>query len=122
MTERDFDRDLAERFKTLRSEDESEAPPFADAWRAAKRSSSSVAPGASRRAGAWVALAGAVAAGVAAVVLLLPKAERPASIEDSIAKAEEISSWSAPTDPFLDLASLQTSPGAASRDASRSTR
>jgi hypothetical protein len=122
MNERDFDRDLAARFKALRSSDLSEAPPFADSLRAARLSSSSGGRAASHRAAVWIALAGAVAAGVAVVGLLLPKADRPRPVEDSIAKAAEISSWSAPTDPFLDLASLETSPGAGSPGASRSTR
>ena len=122
MNERDFDRDLAARFEALRSGDLDETPPFEASMRAARRSLSSGARRATHRAAAWVALAGAVAAGVAAVGLLLPRAQRPSAVEDSIAKAEEISSWSAPTDPFLDLASLEASPGAALRGASRSTR
>ena len=122
MTEHELDRELLARFRALRSLDHAEAPPLEDSWRAAERASASEASGASRRAAGWAALAGAVAVAVAAVVLFLPRTTDAPSIEDSIAKAKEISSWSAPTDPFLDLASLETSSGAVPRGASRSTR
>jgi len=122
MTDRDLDRDLMSRFDALRSADLTDAPAFEETWRRAQSAVKLETRRPTERAAAVVALAAGLAASVAAVGLLVPRTERARSIEESIAKAEEISSWSAPTDPFLDLASLDTSSGGAPGAASRSPR
>ena len=100
MTAND-DPDLRERFAALRDEDAASAPPLSRVLRGR-----TVGPPA--RPSRWIPVAMlATAAAITAVVLVkTPRGAEP-SIEEAIAQAQSISSWTAPTDEWLTLSGLE---------------
>jgi len=96
MTSNDY-RDLRERFAALRDEDAAGAPPIAR-----------VLCGPAARPVRWVPVAALVtAAAMTAAVLVLRSRGAEPSIEEAIAQARSISSWTAPTDEWLTLSGLE---------------
>jgi len=100
MTAKD-DRDLSERFTVLRDEDAAGAPPLSRVLRGREAKP----PAHPAR---WIPVAALVtAAALTAVVLVLkPRGAEP-TIEEAIAQAQSISSWTAPTDEWLTLSGLE---------------
>ena len=95
------DRDLRERFAALRDEDAAGAPPLSRVLRVR-----TVRPPA--RPARWIPVAALVtAAALTAVVLVLKSRGAEPSIEEAIAQAQSISSWTAPTDEWLTLSGLE---------------
>jgi len=96
MTAND-DQDLRKRFAALRDEDAAGAPPMAR-----------VLQGPAVRPVRWVPVAALVTAAAltAAVLVLKPRGAEP-TIEEAIAQAQSISSWTAPTDEWLTLSGLE---------------
>lgn len=99
------DRDLQERFDALREADAASAPAFDDLVDNARRAAAAPAraPRASVR--AWAAVGALAAAIVVTVVLLAGHRPSHQDLQTAIAQAKEMSSWSAPTDTFLDVSS-----------------
>ncbi len=95
------DRDLSERFAALRDEDAAGAPPLSSVLRGREVKPASLP---SR----WLpATALATAAAISAIVLVLnPRGAEP-SLDEAIAQAQSISSWTAPTDEWLTLSGLE---------------
>jgi hypothetical protein len=95
------DRDLRERFAALRDEDAAGAPPLSRVLRGR-----TVRPPA--RPARWIPVAALVTAAAITVVVLVmtPRGAEP-SIEEAIARAQSISSWTAPTDEWLTLSGLE---------------
>lgn len=99
------DRDLRERFDALRAADAASAPAFDDVLRRARGATARPerAPGIGMR--AWAAV-GALAAAIAITAALLAgRGSSGPDLDTAIAQAKEMSSWSAPTDTFLDVSS-----------------
>jgi len=95
------DRDLREEFAALRHEDAASAPPLS----CVLRGRTAAPPKHSSRLISIAALA--TAAAITAVVLVkTPRGSAP-SIEEAIAQAQSISSWTAPTDAWLTLSGLE---------------
>ena len=95
------DRDLSERFAALRDEDAAGAPPLSSVLRG-RQAKPAALPF------RWVpAAALATAAAISAIVLVLnPRGAKP-SLDEAIAQAQSISSWTAPTDEWLTLSGLE---------------
>jgi len=100
MTAND-DRDLRERFTALRDEDTAGAPPLSRVLRGREADPPA-------RPARWISVAALVTAAAltAAVLVLRPRGAEP-SIEEAIAQAQSISSWTAPTDEWLTLSGLE---------------
>lgn len=91
------DRDLVERFAALRATDARGAPSFGAVRRG--RPSPARTP--------WLAAAAlAGAAVVTAVVIVRAPLESTPSLDDAIAEAKALSSWTAPTDTLLTVSDL----------------
>jgi len=90
------DRDLRDRFASLRRSDADRTPGFSPPRHAA---------GAAPRPWRRVALLAGTAAAVATVALLPWRRDVP-PLEDAIAEAEALASWTAPTDAWLSIADL----------------
>jgi hypothetical protein len=100
MTTND-DRDLRARFAALRNEDAAGAPPLLRVLRG--RDATPLA-----RTPRWFPVAALVtAAALTAVVLVLKSRGAEPTIEEAIAQAASISSWTAPTDDWLTLSGLE---------------
>ena len=108
--DRSENRDLAGRFDALREADANAAPSFADVWLAARREAASSSRATSGRARTWAAAAAVAAAVVVTAVGLTGRHDTAPSLDESIAQAKELSSWSAPTDTLFDLESLDSRP------------
>ena len=102
------DRDLRRSFEALREVDLRRVPEFSSVRPGSLGARASAPRSVSRIAGAWAAGALAVAAALAGVVLLLPQRPSGVAVDDAMAQAQEISSWSAPTDTFLVVDSLDS--------------
>jgi hypothetical protein len=100
MTAND-DRDLRERFAALRNEDAAGAPSLSRVLRGREASP----PASPAR---WIPVAALVTAAAltAAVLVLKPRGSEP-TIEEAIAQAQSMSSWTAPTDEWLTLSGLE---------------
>jgi len=95
------DRDLRERFAALRDEDAANAPSLMAVLRGR-----TIGPGAVRS--RWIPVAAlASAAAVATAVLLRPGGRHETSLDEAIAQAQSISSWTAPTDAWLTLSGFE---------------
>lgn len=100
------DRDLQRSFDALRGADLEGAPGYRALLR---RPRATETPRSTfRLAGAWAAGGLALAAAVAGVVILLPARRTDVPLDNAIAQAQEMSSWSAPTDTFLEVDSLDS--------------
>jgi hypothetical protein len=109
---KDPERDLRSRFEALRLSDAAHSGRFEAAWSAARRRLEIRRSAAPRR---RIFLAATTATAIAAAAILIQsyRAPRP-SIEEAIAQARELQSWSAPTDSLLDATEVsnpQTLPG-----------
>ena len=95
------DRDLRERFATLRDEDAADVPPLSRVLRGRE----AIPPARPIR---WIPVAALVtAAALTAIVLVLkPRGAEP-SLDEAIAQAQSISSWTAPTDEWLTLTGFE---------------
>jgi ferric-dicitrate binding protein FerR (iron transport regulator) len=99
------DRDLRGRFDALREADAALAPRFDDVLRRARRAAAAP-PAAPRRSVRLWAAVGALAAAVAiTAVLIAGRGPSEPDLATAIAQAKEMSSWSAPTDTFLEVSS-----------------
>lgn len=96
----DPERDLRARFEALRLSDAGLAGSFDATWRSARRRLDARRPVGFSRRRVFFAAAG-VASVVAAAVLVLTFGPPRPSIEEAIAQARELQSWSAPTDSLL---------------------
>ena len=95
------DLDLRERFAALRAGDAANAPSLASLLRARTDG-----PGVSRA--RWIPVAALVsAAALTTVALLGPAVRYEPSPDDAIAQAQELGSWTAPTDEWLTLSGLE---------------
>ena len=95
------DLELRKRFTALRAEDEASAPSFASVVRGRTD-----APSVRRT--RWVPVAALVsAAALTTVALLGPAVRHEPSLDEAIAQAQEIDSWTAPTDEWLTLSELE---------------
>ena len=90
------DRDLRERFASLRRSEAEATPPFA-----LPRARAGAPARPWRRVGILAGAAAAVAAGI-----LLPLRRTDPQLEDAIVQARALSSWTAPTDAWLEIADL----------------
>ena len=95
------DRNLREKFAALRNEDAAGAPTLSSVLRGRE----AIPPALPSR---WlpVAALAAAAAVTAAVLVLNPRGAEP-SLDEAIAQAQSISSWTAPTDEWLTLSGLE---------------
>ncbi len=95
------EKDIRERFATLRDEDAADVPPLTRVLRGRQAKPPA-------RPARWIPAAALfAAAAITAVVLVLqPRGAEP-SIEEAIAEAQLISSWTAPTDEWLTLSGLE---------------
>ncbi|HEV8337101.1 MAG TPA: hypothetical protein VGR67_11845 [Candidatus Polarisedimenticolia bacterium] len=107
MTKRleDPDRELRERFEALRASDAAEVGPFESLRRGAlrrlkRRGRIGISP---RR--AFLAAASATAMLLVVALVVRSRSQRP-SIEEAIAQARELQSWTAPTDSLMTAADL----------------
>ena len=108
---KDSDRDLRSRFESLRRFDAARTGRFEAAWSAARSRQETPRSALPRRRRLLLTATSAVIA-VAAAVILVRRPPRP-SVEEAIAQARELQSWSAPTDSLLtavDVANPQTLP------------
>jgi len=95
------DRDLRARFTALRDEDAAGAPALLGVLRGREA-------GTPVRPARWIPIAAIVtAAALTAVALVLKPREAGPTIEEAIAQATSISSWTAPTDEWLTLSGLE---------------
>lgn len=99
------DRDLRERFDALREVDATSAPAFDDVYENARRAAAAPARTPRTTARAWAAVGALAAAIVVTALLLAGHRSSPTDLQAAIAQAKEMSSWSAPTDTFLDVSS-----------------
>jgi hypothetical protein len=107
MTKRleDPERELRQRFEALRASDAAEVGPFESLRRGAlrrleRRGRIGISP---RR--AFLAAASATAMLLVVALVVRSRSQRP-SIEEAIAQARELQSWTAPTDSLMTAADL----------------
>ena len=97
----DDDRDLKARFAALRDEDAASAPSLASVLHGR-----TVRPTANRS--RWIPVAAlASAAALTTVALLATGGRRETSLDEAIAAAQSIASWTAPTDAWLTLSDFE---------------
>ncbi len=95
------DRDLRERFAALRDEDAAGAPPLTRVLRGRAARSDA-------RPFRWIPVAVLGTAAVLTTVVLVNTPRRAElSIDEAIAEAQSIESWTAPTDEWLTLSGLE---------------
>ena len=95
------DRELLERFAALRDEDAASAPSFSGSLHGR-----TTRPPARRSRFIPVAMLATATAVTAVVLAVLPRGT-DRSIDDAIAQAKSLSSWTAPTDAWLTLSGLE---------------
>ncbi|HUC44730.1 MAG TPA: hypothetical protein VMR65_11865 [Candidatus Sulfotelmatobacter sp.] len=100
------DRDIQRSFDALRDADLEGAPGYRTLLRRPRATESPRST--IRLAGAWAAGGLALAAAVAGVMILFPARHADVPLDNAISQAQEMSSWSAPTDTFLEVDSLDS--------------
>ena len=111
----DSERDLRARFEALRRYEAALSGDFEAAWSAARRRRESRSAAAPFRRRALLGAAGAAAVAAVALLIFTPGPQRP-SIDEAIAQARELQTWSSYSDSLLpasDLSISQTAPGSA---------
>ncbi|HEU5180452.1 MAG TPA: hypothetical protein VFW45_06655 [Candidatus Polarisedimenticolia bacterium] len=101
----DPEQDLRARFEALRLRDAAGAGRFEAAWDAARRRLENRRFPFSFRKRMYLAATGVTAMAAAAVLIFVYRPPRP-SVEEAILQAQELQSWSAPTDSLLEAAEL----------------
>ena len=105
---KDPEQDLRSRFEALRLYDAVRAGRFEAAWGAARQRLENRRFPISRGRRIYLAASGAAAIAAAAILIFGYRPPQP-SVEEAIAQAKELQSWSAPTDSLLDAAELASS-------------
>jgi hypothetical protein len=105
----DPERDLRKRFEALRLSDAALAGSFDASWRAARRRLDARSSAGLSRRRVLFAVAGVTSVVAAAAALVLTFSPPRPSIEEAIAQARELQSWSAPTDSLLTTADFTLS-------------